>query len=494
MSGLTRPQPVEATPSVSPTMSERKRRIYDAVERLAPELEDWRQRNRYFHEEDARYLRFLIRPGIRVLELGCGNGDLLANLTPAEGVGIDFSPAMIALARHRHPEQTFVLGDVEDPETIRALGPRPFDVILLSDTIGSLEDIQRSFELLHPLCTTETRIVVSYYSRLWEPALRFAERIGLKMPTQTQNWLSTDDISAILALADFEQIKQEWRQLLPKRWGGLGPLINRFVGTLPLLRRLSVRNYLVLRSRRVLQPTQPSLSVIVPCRNERGNIEAAVQRLPQIAPVQEIIFIEGHSQDGTFDEVKRVIAAYPHLRIRGAVQDGKGKGDAVRKGFDMAEGDLLMILDADLTMPPEDMGKYYDVLASGKGEFVNGSRLVYPMEDEAMRFLNLIANRVFAILFSYLLNQRFTDTLCGTKALSRVHYQQLVAGRSYFGNFDPFGDFDLIFGAAKLNLKSIEVPIRYMARTYGETQISRFRHGLLLLRMVMFAWWKLKAI
>jgi hypothetical protein len=348
--------------------------------------------------------------------------------------------------------------------------------------------------LLHPICTTETRIVVSYHSRLWEPVLRVAELCGLKMPTRTQNWLSTEDIAAILALADFEEIKQEWRQILPKRLAGLGPLVNRFLGTLPLLRKLCVRNYLVLRSRRVVRARQPSLSVIVPCRNERDNIEAAVRRIPQIAPWQEIIFIEGHSQDGTWNEINRVIAAYPDLRIKGAVQDGKGKGDAVRKGFDMAEGDLLMILDADLTMPPEDLGKYYEVLASGKGEFVNGSRLVYPMEDEAMRFLNLVANRIFAILFTYLLNQRFTDTLCGTKALSRVHYQQLVAGRSYFGNFDPFGDFDLIFGASKLNLKSLEVPIRYMARTYGKTQISRFRHGLLLLRMVVFAWWKLKAV
>jgi SAM-dependent methyltransferase len=485
---------VAALVPVSTAMSKRKQAVRDAVERLAPEFEAWRQRNRYFHDEDARYLRFLIRPGVRVLELGCGNGDLLASLLPSDGVGIDFSPAMVALARQRHPDQSFICGDVEDAETMQSLGPHPFDVILLSDTIGSLEDIQHSFELLHPLCSAETRIVVSYYSRLWEPLLRLAERVGLKMPTRTQNWLSTDDIRAILALADFEEIKREWRQLLPKRLAGLGPLVNRFLGTLPVLRKLSVRNYLVLRSRRVVRPRQPSLSVIVPCRNERGNVEAAVRRLPQIAPIQEIIFIEGHSQDGTWDEVNRVIAAYPNLRIKAAVQDGKGKGDAVRKGFDMAEGDLLMILDADLTMPPEDLGKYYDVLASGKGEFVNGSRLVYPMEDEAMRFLNLVANRVFAMLFTYLLNQRFTDTLCGTKALSRAHYQKLVAGRAYFGNFDPFGDFDLIFGAAKLNLKSQEVPIRYMARTYGETQISRFRHGVLLLRMVMFAWWKLKAI
>jgi SAM-dependent methyltransferase len=474
-------------------MSARKRAIHDAAERLAPDLQAWRRRNCYFHDEDARYLQFLVPPGVRVLELGCGNGDLLASLRPSEGVGVDFSAATLALARQRHPHLEFTLGDVEAIATIQSLGTRPFDVILLSDTIGSLDDIQRTFELLHPVCATDTRIVVSYYSRLWEPVLRLAERVRLKMPTRTQNWLSTEDIVAILALADFEEIKHEWRQILPKRLVGLGPLVNRFLGTLPLLRKLCVRYYLVLRSRRVVRTRQPSLSVIVPCRNERDNIEAAVRRVPHIAPVQEIIFIEGHSQDGTWNEINRVIAAYPHLRIKGAVQDGKGKGDAVRKGFGMAEGDLLMILDADLTVPPEDLGKYYEVLASGKGEFVNGSRLVYPMEDEAMRFLNLVANRIFAILFTYLLNQRFTDTLCGTKALSRAHYQQLVAGQSYFGNFDPFGDFDLLFGAAKLNLKCLEVPIRYMARTYGETQISRFRHGLLL-RMVAFAWWKLKAV
>jgi SAM-dependent methyltransferase len=494
MEVLVSPVTDRAQPIARLALSKRKQLIRDSIDRLAPDLEKWRMRNRYFHDEDARYLRFLIRPGMRVLELGCGGGDLLASLCPSEGVGVDFSPAMVALAMNRHPDQKFVLGDIEDATTIRSLGPEPFDVILLSDTVGSLDDIQRSFELLHSLCTAETRIVVSYYSRLWEPVIRLGERIGLKMPTQTQNWLSADDISAFLALADFEEIKQEWRQLLPKRLGGLGPLVNRFFGPLPVLRKLSVRNYLVVRSRRVLQPRKPSLSVIVPCRNERGNIEAVVRRLPKLAPTQEIIFIEGHSQDGTLDEIHRVIAAYPHLRIRAAVQDGKGKGDAVRKGFDMAKGDLLMILDADLTMPPEDLDKYYDVLASGKGEFVNGSRLVYPMDYGAMRFLNLVANRIFAMLFTYLLNQRFTDTLCGTKALSRLHYHQLVGGRSYFGNFDPFGDFDLIFGAAKLNLKSVEVPIRYMARTYGETQISRFRHGLLLLRMVIFAWWKLKAI
>ena len=474
----------------------RKQAFFDAAERLAPEYGKWRELNRYFHEEDARYLRFLVRTGLRVLELGCARGDLLAALDCAEGIGIDFSPATIAAARAAHPALDWRVGDVEDPEVIRSLAGQDFDVILLSDTIGSLDDIQATFERLHPLCGPDTRVIVSYYSGAWEPIIRLAEALGLKMPTRAQNWLSTEDIRSILDLSGFREIKREWRMLLPKRLLGLGPLINRTLAVLPLIRRLCVRNYLVLRSTRprVSRAPAPSLSVIIPCRNERGNIEDAVGRLPHMAPFQEIIFVEGHSKDGTLEECRRVAAAHPHLDIKVAVQDGKGKGDAVRKGFDMATGDILVILDADLTVPPEDLPKFYQVLASSKGEFVNGSRLVYPMEDDAMRFLNLVANRGFAAIFSYLLNQRVTDTLCGTKALSRQHYRELAAARSYFGDFDPFGDFDLIFGATKLNLELVEVPIRYRARTYGETQISRFRHGLLLLRMVVFAFWKLKAI
>jgi glycosyltransferase involved in cell wall biosynthesis len=273
---------------------------------------------------------------------------------------------------------------------------------------------------------------------------------------------------------------------------GLGTLLNRFVGTLPLIRRLSLRNYLVARPLRNAALNDPSVTVLVPCRNEQGNIENAVKRLPRFCRDIEILYVEGHSSDGTLEEIHRVIALYPDLDIKVLVQDGKGKGDAVRKGFANARGDILMILDADLTVPPEDLAKFYDAIAKGKGEFINGSRLVYPMQDQAMRFLNFLANRTFSWLFTWLLNQRYTDTLCGTKVLSRKNYEILYANRSYFGDFDPFGDFDLIFGATKLNLKVVEIPIRYAAREYGETQISRFRHGWLLLKMVVFAYRKLK--
>jgi glycosyltransferase involved in cell wall biosynthesis len=237
-----------------------------------------------------------------------------------------------------------------------------------------------------------------------------------------------------------------------------------------------------------------SCSVIIPCRNEKGNIEDAVQRTPDMGKHTELIFVEGNSQDGTLEECERVKQQYPHKDITVLVQDGKGKGDAVRKGFSQAKNDVLMILDADLTVPPEDLPKFFEAILSGKGEFINGSRLVYQMEKEAMRFLNLLGNKFFSRAFTYLLEQRIRDTLCGTKVLWREDYDKILAGREYFGDFDPFGDFDLLFGASKLNLKIIEIPIRYRERTYGSTQISRFRHGLLLLKMIFFAMKKIKFI
>ena len=317
--------------------------------------------------------------------------------------------------------------------------------------------------------------------------------LGL-LPQPPQNVLAVGDVGALAALADFEPVKSERRLLSPLRLLGLGRLINRFLAPLPLLNSLCLRHYTVCRSLLQRGEDPATVTIVIPARNERGNIEPAIRRIPRFAGEPEIIFVEGHSRDGTWDEIERVIRAHPGLNIRRLRQPGCGKADAVYAGFDAATGDVLMILDADLTMPPEHLPKFWEAIRSGKGEFVNGTRLVYPFEQEAMRFLNWIANKMFSRGFTWLLGQRFTDTLCGTKVLRRSDYLRLKAGRSYFGDFDPFGDFDLIFGASKLSLKIVEVPVRYASRTYGETQISRFRHGLMLVRMVWFAFLRIKAL
>ena len=475
-------------------LTPRQERIRALFDKLAPERGKWLARNRYFYEADHAYMRFLIPAGARILEIGCGDAQLLAALKPSRAVGVDMSAEMIRVAREKHPGFELHVGNAEDAATLAKI-EGPFDYIVVSDTVGLIEDCQALFDLLRRCAGPECRLIVAYYSHLWDPVLHVAEALGLKMPQVPQNNLPTADIANLLQLANFEIVRREWRQLIPRRMFGLGSFINRFIAPLPGIRRLALRNYVVARPvvEKLKPAALPSVSVIVPCRNERGNIEPAVTRLPAFAPDIEIVFVEGHSKDGTFEECLRVQAAYPQHDIKVMRQDGKGKGDAVRKGFAAARGDILMILDADLTVPPETLGKFYDALASGRGEFINGTRLVYPMEREAMRFLNNIANHAFAIMFSYLLNQRFTDTLCGTKVLWARDYKRIETNRIYFGEFDPFGDYDLIFGAVKLNLKIVEIPIRYDARRYGETQISRFTHGWLLARMVLFAWRKLKA-
>ncbi len=476
-------------------LSKLKQAVQKQFDALAPARKKWKKKNAYYYETQTHYLQFLIPEGKRVLELGCGTGELLGALNPSCGVGIDISLQMINRAKKNFPEITFIAGDAEAPETWGlAEGTEPFDFIVISDTVGLLEDVHACFENLRPYCTTSTRLIVTYYNFLWEPVLKLAEKLGLKMPQKPGNWLSTHDISNLLHLTDFETVKSGHRLLFPKKIPLLSPVLE-FFGSLPLINQLCLVNTVVARFKERMDIEKShSVTVLIPCKNEKGNIEPAIIRTPDMGKHTEIIFVDGHSEDGTPEEIKRVMEAYPRRDISFLVQDGKGKGDAVRKGFAAAKGDILMILDADLTVPPEDLPKFYRAIASGKGEFVNGTRLVYPMEDEAMRFLNLLGNKFFSMAFSWLLNQRLRDTLCGTKVLSRKNYQELARGRDYFGDFDPFGDFDLLFGASKLNLKITEIPIRYKAREYGETQISRFTHGWLLLKMCFFAMRKLKLI
>jgi SAM-dependent methyltransferase len=474
-------------------MSRRKEAIRVLADRLAPDRERWIERNRFYYDEDERYMRLLIPPGRQVLDLGCGTGRLLASLETTRGVGVDFSCRMVDEARQRHPQLRFEVGDVEDPDVLAPLDQQ-FDFIVLSDTVGYLDDVQGLLEHLHSLCYAETRVVISYYSRLWSPILGLAQRFGQQMPHGEQNWLSGRDLVEILDLADYDVVRLDGRQIIPKRLGGFGTWANRFLGTLPGAQRIALRSYVVARSRRVQRDAEPSTTVVIPCRNEAGNIAPAIERLPRFCSDLEVLFVEGHSQDDTWTAIERVIDQHAELDIKAVRQDGIGKADAVRKGFDVGRGAVLMILDADLTTPPEDLPKFYAAVVAGKGELVMGTRLVYPLEEGAMRTLNVLGNKVFSLLFSWLLNQRITDTLCGTKALTRRSYDQIVDGRSYFGDFDPFGDFDLIFGAAKLNLKIVEVPVRYRAREYGTTQISRFQHGWLLARMVWIAHRKFKAV
>jgi SAM-dependent methyltransferase len=444
---------------------------------------------RGYRRQLAHYYRLLIPAQSRVLEIGCGDGELLTQLPNRDVTGVDLSPRQIERAQPRLPQATF---HVQAGEHLDLTGK--FDAVILSETLNHAIDAQAILERVHTVSTPETRLIVNYHSNLWSPLFTLARWLGLRAPAPQSNWLATADVKNLLTLADWEVVQTEHHILVPLHLGGVGPWINRIFA--PLLPLFCLTVFIVARPRRRSTENPPALfvSVIIPARNEAGNIAAAVARTPQMGAWTELIFVEGHSRDDTWAQIQHVAAAHPELRIKTLRQTGRGKGDAVRAGFAAASGDILMILDADLTMPPEELPKFYHVIATGRAEFANGVRLVYPMDERAMQFLNLCANKAFGLIFTWLLGQPVKDTLCGTKVLRRAHYENIATNRAYFGDFDPFGDFDLLFGAAKQNLKIADIPIRYRERTYGETNIQRWRHGWLLLRMVIFAARKLKFV
>jgi ubiquinone/menaquinone biosynthesis C-methylase UbiE len=451
-----------------------------------------RRSGRAYHERLEHVYRFLVPPGLRVLELGCGEGDLLAALAPREGIGVDFSPAMLQIARERHPNLRFVPADAHHLGDFSG----PFDVIVLSDLLHDVWDVQGLFAGLQRLCHQGTRLVMNFYSRLWEAPLTAAARFGLARPVLKQNWLTVADVTNLLNLSEFRVIRTWQEVLCPLPVPIVAPFANRVLVRMSGIRHLALANFLLARPVRDRSQTvpPPRVSVVVPARNESGNIAALLERTPEMGSGTELIFVEGHSTDDTYETIERALAANPHRCARLLRQPGRGKGDAVRTGFGAATGGVLMILDADLTVAPEDLPRFFDALHSSKGEFINGVRLTYPMEERAMRFANLLGNKFFSIAFSWLLGQPIKDTLCGTKVLRRDAYRAIEANRAYFGEFDPFGDFDLLFGAAKLGLEIVEIPIRYRERTYGTTNIQRWRHGWLLLKMCVFAAARIKFV
>jgi SAM-dependent methyltransferase len=448
----------------------------------------------YAHIRLKNRLAEIVPAGSRVLDVGCGNGELLAHLQPAYGVGIDLNEADIVTASKAHPHLHFHTLAAED---VGKLGQK-FDFVVLSQVLDELYDLRDFLRALQTVSHARTRVIVVLQSRLWQPVLRFLEWCGIKSPSPRRNWLPHDEIIHLLGLGDFQTVRMFSMTIAPLYVPIVSAILNRVIANIPGFGWLGLNDVIISRSIKpeILSAGQPrSVSIVIPARNEAGHIEQLLSRIPVLSPTQEVIFVEGRSTDETWQRIQQVARRYEGpMTVKTLQQDGVGKGDAVRKGFAHASGDVLMILDADISVPPEELKGFHEALAAGQGEFINGSRMVYLKDKRAMRFLNLLGNKFFGWMFTYLLSQRFRDTLCGTKALTRGDYQRIVANRSYFGDFDPFGDFDLIFGAAKANLKIIDMPVHYKARTYGQTNISRFQHGWLLLKMCILAAHKIKFV
>jgi hypothetical protein len=380
---------------------------------------------------------------------------------------------------------------VTEAEGIASLDSDPAQYFLLNGCLHYSHDIETLLNSVYSKCKPETRLIITFYSSLWKPLMKLASSLRLRKKTPEKNWLTLHDVENFLRLTNFEVVHHESKILLPVYIPLVSSFFNRILAPLPFFRWFNMTNILVARP--LQKKTLKGVSVVVPARNEEGNIENIINRIPIMSDDDEIIFVEGNSTDNTWRKILEVKEKYGQTKnIVIAQQEGKGKGDAVRKGFSLATKDILMILDADISVPPEDLLRFYKAIAAGKGEFINGSRLIYPMEEKAMRFFNILGNKFFAEAFSFVLGQKLKDTLCGTKVLSHENYILIQKYRSYFGDIDPFGDFDLIFGASRLGLKIVEMPIAYKQRVYGSTNIQRWKHGVILLKMLFHASRKIK--
>jgi len=446
------------------------------------------QRNHYFYDSLKRVLQFIIEPGKRVLDVRCETGHLLASVRPEFGVGVEISDAMVQYARRQHPDLHFVQSDPEDLELNET-----FDYILFNHIFDTV-DILRTLERIKRHCTPETRIVVINYSHFWTPILEFASKIGLRSQFVEPNWVSENDIRGFMKLAGFRPVRKHRLMLCPKWIPGLSGLLNGLLARLPGLRRLCLMQVMVARTVTVPKNKERvTVSVVVPCRNEVGNVQQAVERIPAMGNHTEILFCDDKSTDGTADEVRRMMALHPEKDIRLVEGPGICKADNVWTGFRAARGDVLVILDADLTVMPEELPMFVGALLTSQGEFVNGSRLVYPVPHLAMKTSNTLGNKLFAMVFSFLLDQRIKDTLCGTKVLWREDWQRMELNLGTWGLKDLWGDYELLFGASKLHLEIVEVPVHYQERIHGVTKMTRvFSNGLRMLRICWHAWCRLE--
>lgn len=470
-------------------LNEKRNNVSEVYDNLAATRDGWIAKNKYYYDYLKGLLKFIIEPENKVLQLKCETGQFLNAVNPGNGIGIDSSAKMIRLAMTQYPHLNF---EIQDLEEVKIKGK--FDYVLMVNVLGDIVDVRRLFYNIKSMVAPETRLVIINYNYLWQPIIKLAERLNLKIKQPTQNWLSINDINNLLYLAGYEIIKQYYSLLFPKYIPILSSFINKILARIPGIQKLCFVQVVI--AKEIVNRNEYdkySVSVIIPCKNEKGNVEDAARRIPQMGKHTEIIFCDDKSTDGTPEEVLKIKEKYPEKDIKLIYGPGICKSRNVWTGFDAAKGDILMILDGDLTVIPEELPYFFDAIVEGKGEFINGCRLIYPMETNAMPMFNVLGNKIFSLIFSYLLGQRIKDTLCGTKVLWKRDYLRM---KKYIGNWgakDRWGDYDLLFGANKLNLKIIDMPVHYFDRRYGLTKMTKvFQNGLIMLRMCWAALWKLK--
>ncbi len=457
-----------------PTFEERMREHNEATrshfEALAPDYDRLKRRNEYYNDYLIKWCRALVPPGRRVLEVGSGRGDVLSAVLPSEGIGIDLSPAMTRLAAEAFPDLEFRTQAIEDFE-----GRGDVDVALMINTLEYAYDAGLVLDRIRAALRDNGKLLISTANPIWSPIFKTASRLNLRIPDCKRLFLTNKDVVNLLQLHGFEVTYENMALLMPKGGGLAAGALNWTASRTPYLRHLSSTQLIM--ARKVPEKRREySVSLIIPCHNEVGNVDRCVREVRKLGTRTEVIFVDDGSTDGTADAIEP--SHNPNVETRViSYKPNEGKGNAVRRGFDAATGDILMILDADLTTHPEELGPLYEAFAEGRAEFVNCTRLVYPMDNAAMKFANYVGNKMFTIAVSLIMGARVSDTLCGTKAMFRWDYEHMTLGR------DPWGDYDFLFGAAQQRLVIRELPVHYRDRVFGMSKMAATKHTMNLLRM-----------
>lgn len=447
---------------------------------IAPNYDQWKKKAWYYHGQLKQLCSRFIPPHKRVLELGCGSGDILAALKPRVGVGIDISQKMVRQARKKYPGLKFYRQDL-----YRLRLKQKFDYVVLVDVLDHLPDIYVALRQIKKVCTPQAQVILTTINPVWEPVLDVAEKLRLKMPEGPHNWVPHADLRNLLELAGFKITTSGFSLLAPKYIPRISDYLNQKMVRWGFWQNLGAVQYFVCQKQPRRKVRKLACSVIIPAFNEAENISQCIRRVPNIGKVTEIIVVDDGSIDTTAQVVQKICSRDKRVSLI-RLPKNLGKVWAVKAGFDAATGEVLIILDADMAVPPQELIWFYDLIATGQADFVNGTRMVYPMEHQAMRQLNLWGNKMFGTAFSWLLGQRVTDTLCGTKALLKNDYAKIKLGG------EPWGDFDLLFGAARLKLNLKEFPVHYKKRVAGESKMKLLRHGFRLMLMCFRGLYELK--
>lgn len=434
-------------------------------------------RHRYYYTQIQRLLKFLIPPGKSILYFGCYREDVIYSLDASSSVVIN-EEVDERISKNKSVEFVHCKYHLYNPQ-------QEYDYIILDTVIGKTENINLLLRNISSACSSHTRIIIHQENYLWRPLLNFAASFGLKKQEKTQNWLSIKDVETYLETAGFESTRVYKKNIFPLKAGFLGPILNHFFSTIPVLDFLKLDQFIVGRFNKPFTQlkSSSSLSICLTVKDEEHNIEPIVSSLPVLCENQEILFVEGNSTDNTAKEIERMKMLFPHKNIRLIKQPGKGQGDAIHTGFKEAKGEIIILYEGDGTSEPYDIQYFYEAIEAGRFEFIEGSRFVYPLSHKCMPLANKIGNVVFAKWFSFFLNQRTTDVLSGIKAIRKKDYEKIYNTWGFLGIPDPFGDFELLFGSARYGLKIGEIPIRYKPRVFGESKTSVFKHGWYLLKM-----------